>query len=316
MVPPEISKEVIKEAPKNSVVLSRARRVPMSAKVRVQPVLNSFPIAYWVNGDIGLKQTTKQQWGNLSITAEELAAIVVIPDSLVDDANIPLWPEVQPYLVEAIGLKVDQAALFGVDKPASWPAGIVPAAIAAGNTVEYGAGKDLAQDVALLGERLAAQGYPIGTFASQPGLEWRLRQLRSQDGVPIYGQPLAQGQPATLFGLPLNPVENGAWDTESALLAAVDWRKYVIGVRQDITWKWFSEGVISDDEGKVVVNLMQQDSKALRVVFRVGFQVANPINRLQADGYPAGVVVPAVPVAPAVIVTTPGGQASRNYTVA
>jgi HK97 family phage major capsid protein len=310
LVPPEISKDIIQEAPKQSVVLSHARRVPMSSKVRIQPVLNSFPIAHWVDGDIGLKQTTKQQWDKVTITAEELAAIVVVPDALINDANVPLWPEIQPYLVEAIGLKVDQAVLFGLDKPASWPEGIIPSAIARGNVITSGQGTDLAQDIAILGEKLAEQGYPIGTFASQPGLEWRLRQLRSTDGLPIYGTPLQQGQPSTLFGLPLNPVDNGAWDADAAMLAAIDWRKFVIGTRQDITWKWFDQGVISDDEGKVVLNLMQQDSKALRVVFRIGFQVANPINHLQADGYPAGVILPAPPPAPEITSITPAGQSA------
>ena len=39
---------------------------------------------------------------------------------------------------------------------------------------------------------------------------------------------------------------------------------------------------------------MQQDSKAMRVVFRVGFQVAQPLTRL-GTVYPAGVVTPAAP---------------------
>ena len=47
---------------------------------------------------------------------------------------MPLWDQVKPLIAEAIGKKVDQAALFGVDKPASWPTAVIPAATAAGNT--------------------------------------------------------------------------------------------------------------------------------------------------------------------------------------
>ena len=106
---------------------------------------------------------------------------------------------------------------------------------------------------------------------------------------------MTEAQAAVLYGFPLDEVRNGAWDTTAAELLAADWTKFVAGIRQDITYDLFSEGVISDAEGKVILNLMQQDSKALRVVFRVGFQVANPLTRLnatEASRYPAGVVTP------------------------
>ena len=51
--------------------------------------------------------------------------------------------------------------------------------------------------------------------------------------------------------------------------------------------------MISDDAGKVIFNSAQQDSKVMRVVFRVGFQTANPLTRVNptaATRYPAGVV--------------------------
>lgn len=292
LIPEPIVNTVIETLPEQSVLLSRARRVQMTSKTGRQPVLSALPAAYWVNGDTGMKQTTKAEWDNVTITAEELAAIVVIPDAYFDDASIPLWSQIQPLLVEAIGLKVDQAGLFGVDKPASWPTAVVPAAIAAGNTVTDGTGDDLGQDVAALGELMAAQGFAINGFASRPGLNWKLIGLRNEQGTPIYVPSLAAGTPSSLYGYPLNEVVNGAWDSDYELLAA-DWSKFVVGVRQDMTFRIFSEGVISNDDGEVVVNLMQQDAKAMRVVFRVGFQVANPLTRLESDEdarYPAGVI--------------------------
>jgi len=218
---------------------------------------------------------------------------VPIPDAVVDDANVPLWDQVRPLLAEAIGLKVDTAALFGVDKPDSWPDGIVPAAIAAGNTVTEGTGADLGVDVASLGQKLAEQGYGITGFASKPGLQWQLVGLRSSTGTPIYTPSLSAGTPAGLYGYPLNEVLNGSWDADQATMLGADWSKFVVGIRQDITYDLFSEGVISDASGKVILNLMQQDTKALRVVFRVGFQVAKPITRVGGpSGYPAGIIAP------------------------
>lgn len=291
LLPDQIIKEIIAEAPKSSVLLSRAKKVRLSAKKAKQPVLATLPEAYWVNGDTGLKQTTKSTWKNINITAEELAVIVPIPDALLDDADVPLWDEVKPLLVEAIGKKVDAAGIFGDDKPDSWPEAIVPSCVTAGNVV-YRGGKDLGVDVADAGKLLAEQGFGINGFASKPGMQWELVGLRNANGDPIYTQSLSGAPQSGLYGYPLNEVSTGVWDAEKVDILAGDWNKFVIGIRQDITYDLFKEGVISDENGKVLLNLMQQDCKALRVVFRVGFQVAVPVTRLGGK-YPAAIVAPA-----------------------
>jgi len=297
LVPEPVAKEIIKELPHASVLLNRARRIRLSSKTLKQPILSALPDAYWVNGDTGLKQTTKAEWDSQTITAEELAALVVVPDALFDDTNVPIWDEVRPLLIEAIGRKVDDAGLFGTDKPVSWPTAVVPGAIAAGNTVVAGTGDDIAVDVAELGRLLAEDGYAANGFASKPGLNWQLVGLRNENGTPIYVPSLAAGTPSTLYGYPLNEVMNGSWDADVATLLAADWSKFVVGVRQDITFDISKDGVISDSEGKVIVNAYQQDSKILRVVFRVGFQIARPVTRVGgASRYPAAVLTPAEPV--------------------
>lgn len=293
LIPTEYSNQIIQDIPKQSVMLSRARQITMSTSTRTQPVLDSKPIAYWVGGDTGLKQTTKMSWSGLNITAEELAAIVPIPEAVINDAGIPIWNEVMPRLTAAIGYKLDQACLFGTDKPSSFPDGIVPQAIAAGNKLTQGT--DLAADVATMGQKLAEQGFAMNGFASQPGLNWQLIGLRDNNGAPIYVPSLASGAPSTLYGYGLNEVDNGAWDMTKAVLLGADWSNFVIGVRQDITFKMLDQAPITDDNGKVILNLAQQDCVAMRVVFRAGFQIANPINDVQPNKskrFPAFVIQP------------------------
>lgn len=293
LIPEQEVNEIIKMAPQQSIMLSNARIVRMTSKKYKQPVLSTLPEAYWVDGDTGLKSTSKAEWAGLTITAEELAVIVPIPDAVIDDSSVPLWDEVRPLIAEAIGKKVDGASIFGTDKPNTWPSDIVTAATAAGNVVERGTGDDLGQDVAALGAVIAKQGYGINGFISKPGMQWELIGLRDANKNPIY-TPLA-GSPANgLYGFPLNECMNGAWDATAAELIALDWSKQLIGIRQDVTYELFSEGVISDADGKVLLNLMQQDTKALRVVFRVGYAVATPKTRTQGNtAYPAGIITPA-----------------------
>jgi len=292
MIPDQEVSEIIKMTPQQSVMLSHARIVPMSSAKHKQPVLSTLPEAYWVNGDTGLKSTSKADWSDLTITAEELAVIVPIPDSVVEDSKINLWGEVRPLIAEALGKKVDGACVFGTDKPTSWPDAIVTQATAASNVVQRSAAKDLAKNVAELGQKVAEQGYGINGFLSKPGMQWELVGLRNQQGTPIY-TPIAGTPNYGLYGYELNEVMNGSWVNASAELVALDWTKQLIGIRRDVTYEIFSEGVISDDEGKVVFNLMQQDSKALRVTFRVGYAVAKPKTFAGGTAYPGGIITPA-----------------------
>ena len=293
LIPEPVSAQIIQELPTQSFLLQRAGQVRMSTRTQRQPVLDVLPMAYWVSGDTGMKQTSAVDWTNVTLVAEELAVIVPIPEAYLDDAQVPIWDEVRPRIVEAFGYKIDAAGLFGVDKPSSWPADIYTSAVAAGNTVVAGTGDDFAQDVAALGEVIAADGFQISGFAARPGLKWKLVGLRSQDGSPIYQPDLQSGGGGMLYGYPVTEVTNGAWDSSEAELIAGDWSKCIIGIRQDITYKMFDQGVISDGDGKVILNLMQQDSVALRVTMRVAYATSNPVTALNSNSatrFPFGVV--------------------------
>jgi HK97 family phage major capsid protein len=279
LVPTPVAAQIIQELPTMSAVLSLARKVPMSTKTNRQPVLSLLPSAYFVSGDTGLKQTTKQDWENLTLVAEEMAVIVPIPQAYLDDAQVPIWDEVRPRIVEAFGYKIDAATLFAIDKPATWGDAVVPHAVTAGNFVVEGTKADLAADIAALALKVDQDGFNVNGFVTQPGFTWRLIGMRSVQGFPIYQPNLVDGQPNTLFGKPLPDVDNGAWDGHSVLIAG-DWTKAIVGTRQDITFRVFTEGVITDSNGAVVLNLMQQDAVALRAVIRLGWQLANPATRL------------------------------------
>ncbi len=282
LVPTPVSAEIIQEMPASSAVLSLARRVPMSAKTSRQPVLSVLPTAYFVNGDTGLKQTSKQEWENVTLVAEELAVIIPIPEAYLDDAQVPIWDEVRPRVAEAFGNKLDAACLFGLDKPTTWGEDVLTSATNAGNVVIEGTGVDIAVDIANLARTIALDGFTANGFAAEPGFSWRLVGMRTEQGIPIYAPP-AGGQPSGLYGRPFPEIDNGSWESEMATVIAGDWRKAILGVRQDMTFRVFSEGVISGDDGSIILNLMQQDSVALRVVARFGWALANPVTRLNTD---------------------------------
>lgn len=294
LVPEPLAEDIIQMLPQQSSVMSMARNVPMSTRTQRLPVLDVLPQAYWVSGDSGLKQTTSMVWKNVTLIVEELAALVPIPDAYLADTNIPLWDEVSPRLVEALGRAVDGACLFGTNKPTTWPSAIIPAAIAAGNIITD-TSPDIPAAVASLAERVALDGYTnINGWMIRPGFKWRLLRVRSSgSGEPIYMPDLQNGKGGSLYGYPLQEVSNGSWDPTVADLLLGDWSMAIIGTRQDITFKMFDQGVIVDDTGKVIYNAAQQDGQIMRVVMRLAFATANPITNLNSNDatrYPFGVL--------------------------
>ena len=108
LIPEPVTKEIIQGVVQGSAVLQMGRRLPnMTSRTQSMNVLDMLPMAYWVDGDTGIKHTTKMAWDRKKIYAEELAVIVPIPEAVLDDSDYNIWGEVQPRLVEAFGKKID-----------------------------------------------------------------------------------------------------------------------------------------------------------------------------------------------------------------
>ena len=58
------------DVPKSSTVMQLGTRLAnMTSNQTKIPVLSMLPLAYWVNGDTGMKKTSKQEWDNVYMTA-------------------------------------------------------------------------------------------------------------------------------------------------------------------------------------------------------------------------------------------------------
>jgi len=294
LVPEFYAKDIIQSMVTRSIALSSFRRATMPKGVSHIPVLSVLPQAYWVGAsDTGLKQTTKAAWDNIVLVARELAVIVPIPQAVVDDADIDLWAEVKPRLAEAFGEKVDAAALFGTDKPSGWDDSIVEQAVAAGNEYTVGdSGGDISVDISNTWALVEEDGFDVNIQWARRSIKSRLRGLRDEAGQPVFQNALDRTSPASIYGEDILYVSNGAWDDTYAMVVG-DRNAAILGVRQDIEYRIFTEGVITDGSGVVVLNLMQQDAIALRATMRVGFAVANPVSRVADDGFPFAVLTEA-----------------------
>jgi HK97 family phage major capsid protein len=282
LIPVEIANTILSTLEQKSAALQLCRKQRMSSKTLTQPVLDGLAAAYWVNGDSGMKQTTEMAFRGVNLVAEEMATILPIPEAVLDDSGFPLWQEAMPLLVEAMGRLLDQAIFAGTGKPASWPGAIIPTAITDGNVQVIGATAaqgGLAADLNSTMALVEADGYDVTGFALDRTMRANLRNARDTTGQKLLDVSLNQieGMPVEYVGFGVFPPGPTAPPATHAVVG--DWNMAVIGIRQDITWKLLDQAVISDDTGKVILNLAQQDAVAMRVVARYGFAVANPITR-------------------------------------
>ena len=298
LIPDPVAREIFQGVTESSAVLRLGRKLPnMTAKTLSINVLDMLPMAYWVDGDTGFKQTSAMSWEKKKLYAEELAVIIPIPEAVLDDSNYDIWGEVRPRIVEAMGRKIDEAVLFGTGKPSTWRDSIVKTATDAGNVVTE-TDKPFLDIMGKDGVIAKAEesGYMPTGVMSAVKMRAKLRGLTDDAGRPIFLSGMQGSAQYMLDGMEMTFPMNGAWHDDEALMIVGDFHQLVYSIRQDVTYKILTEAAIVDPNTKgILYSLAQQDMVALRAVMRLGWEIPNPISafRAELDAYsPFAVYVP------------------------
>lgn len=288
LIDEQVVGEIFEGAQKESKVLSMFRRLPnMSSDKTKLRVSDALPVAYFVDEskNNGRKNLTKAAWKNVFLTAEEIAVIVPIKENLLNDASVDLWAEIRPQLTSAIAKTIDAAVFKGEGAPASWGEGIIPQIIAKGKTVTE-TGK-LYNDINETMVKVEESGYDVNALLGGVGLKGKFRMMVDGNGQPL--------NTTEIGSLRREYLDNGSWDKETATLIAGDFNQAVYAIRNDVDYKVLTEAVIQDPStGEILYNLAQEDMVALRVTFRMGYAIPNPVNALDGTEarYPFAALVP------------------------
>ena len=273
LVETQVADEIFQGVVRESKALSMFKRLPnmTSDKTKLR-ILDSLPIAYFVDEttDNGRKNITKMAWDKKYINAAEIAVIVPIKENDLADADIDIWAQVRPRLVEAFGRKIDDAIFNGVGKPTDWRAGLIPSIISAGANVEE-TENGLYSDINDAMTKVEESGYNVNGILGGVGLKGKFRMMTDKNGQPLNTTEI--GSLSRTF------VDNGTWDKTKATLIAGDFNEAVYAIRNDITYKVLDQAVIQDPtDGSIMYNLAQEDMVALRVTMRLGWEIPNPVN--------------------------------------
>lgn len=295
LIEEEYNHALLESAATASTALSAFRNIPMGAKVQNLPALATLPQAAWVGETAATrtKSTTTFSFENKMLTAAEVAAIIVLNEEDLEDATEDLLSNAALLGGQALGKALDEAVLFGVNKPVSWTSpDLFAAATASGNVFEVGTGEnDLVGSVFQAAGAIDDSGANPTTFLARNGFKYKLANLRATDGTAIYLPSLsaAAGSVDNVAGLDAHWSKNGAWDNSKASALVVDPSLVLIGVRSDVSVKFLDQATIGG------VNLAENDQVALRFRARYAYTLADIVGE---DGVtrrsPVAAVTPTV----------------------
>ncbi len=283
-----------------SAVIRAFGTIPLGTKITNAPVLTTLPEAQWVSESstdaAGVKPTSKVVWGNKKFVVEELAVIIPIHEDVLEDMDEDGLAKLSVLGGQAIGAKLDESVLFGVDKPTTWTdPDLLASATADGNVFQVSATpgeNDLAGAIYQAAGAVADSGANPTSLLSASGLRFRLANLRASDGTAILSRTLGGDGSFTddIAGLRASFVDNGAWDNALATAIVADRNRVKIGQRSDIQVKFLDQATVGG------INLAERDMVALRFKARYAYALGNTITR-NGKAEPAGAVTPA-PVVP------------------
>lgn len=296
LIQEEYSDSLLTTVDEQSAVIAAFGTVPLGTKVTNAPVLATLPEAQWVSesatADEGKKPTSQVTWGNKQFVVEEVAVIVPIHEDVLEDATDSLIASIIAAGGTAIGKKLDQAVIFGVDKPTTWISlDLLAAAIAAGSDFEVSptpGEDDLAGSIFQAAGAVADSGADPTSLLSASGLRWKLSNLRDLEGGKLLTSVAGPDGLVRddVAGLAAAFVKNGAWDNTEATAIVADRSRVKIGVRQDITVKFLDQATVGG------INLAERDMVAFRFKARYAYVLGNTINSSGVASEPVAAVLP------------------------
>ena len=275
----------------SSSVLQAIPSVNMGSKLTHLPVLATLPTAAWVTESstdpLAIKPTSKVQWQDLTLSAEEVAVIIPVHENVLEDATVDVITEITQRGGEAIGAALDAAVLFGTNKPASWTS--LDFHAAAHTNSQYVADvtgtantSDLVGSVVQAARFIAAKGLQPDTIIAP--LTWRydIVNIRDSMGAPIFRDEQFAGF-NTIFN------KNGAWVPASAAAFVIDSTRIRIGMRTDIRVKLLDQATLT--VGGSTVNLAERDMIGIRMLARYAYVLGISQTRL-GTAVPVAAIVP------------------------
>jgi uncharacterized protein len=226
--------------------------------------------------ELGLKSKQETSYEQYNLTHLEYTGIVPVSDTLLEDSAIDLWADLTNRFARANAKRQDEL-IFTENDTDDDVYGILNATgtaqISVGSSIDDFDGSD---GVDALNEMLYAVPSPSmsnGRFYLHRTVLGRIQRMKDDDGRHIWQPGIDGGVTGTIWGMPytLTEVMPSLTEVEEGdpFLIFGDLRNTILSVRVPMQTQFFNTGVITNSDGDVLLNLMQQDAQAIRARVRM-----------------------------------------------
>lgn len=259
LFPDEFRYEIIRDLEEGSYMRNYVKIIPMKRDVMKIPSLASRPKVTWTEENT-TKSTTTAHYGQETLTVKKMAAILYASDELIDDASneYDIVQHIVSLFAESLGQEEDRVIWRG--NGTTQPTGIVTARVATTIASTACAGNLSFDDIINLLHLLPQKYHRNAKFYVNRTNIRELRKLKDSNNRYYWQEPVAAGQPPTLYGYPVIEVNDLP---ESELYFGDLKQAYWLGDRQRMTVK-----VTQDSE-----TAFTKDQTAIRVVQRIAGNV-------------------------------------------
>ena len=273
LVPPEYANKILNNINQYDETLGLMKKWPMARDVEYIPILSTASSASWTSAEGGSKGNTQPVFSQLTLTAKELAAVVVVTERLLATTNIAgLMGIIQDDLVSAFA-KSKVQTYFGYADDGTFTYDLTDDA---GNSVAFGDNDDLLADISEAIQYLEVNGNkgPFA-FATHPAVRHQLRTLRDDNGAPMLN-PATANSPETLFGYPIkySTYFSTVGSPAKYELFVADWSKVIEGQMMGLRMAKSRDATITLADASTV-NLFQQNMVAIKAWMYVAFSVSD-----------------------------------------
>jgi len=257
LFPDEFRSEIVRELEDTNALRSLVRVIPMRRDTIDWPSLVSSVKVYWT-AENAAKSTTTAHFGEKSLTARKVAAILYASDELIEDSqDIDVVNLIIELFAEAIRTEEERVIVAG--NGTTEPEGLTQATIASRSV----AGDLSFDEIKRLDYLLPVKYRRNATWVINPVNVEELALLKDNDGRYLWQDAVTENELPRLMG---RPVYETAWCPEDEIYFGDLRIGYVLGDRKRMTVK-----VSQDTE-----TAFTKDQTAIRVVERIGGLVILP----------------------------------------